>query len=212
MAKTAPRGASPHLAGLLASWPKSSTSWTERHLSGLSASRAGPSTGPVHKLQRNADLLYRAESVPSGKRGRPRKCHGKVDLHDLQRWTLEHQDRRERVFTLAVYAPRFARDLRGVVAQRLDKMGRVQSQAVLCSTDVSMTAEEVQRLYAARFEADRPGRRPAPRGAVWPGRCRSDQDVLLLGQDASRPARCGEAPRGAVFAKTPFCSRQCRSV
>jgi len=108
----------------------------------------------VSKLQRNADLLYRAESVSSGKRGRPRKYHGKVDLHDLERWTLEHEDRRERVFTLVVYAPRFARDLRVVVVQRLDKMGRVQSQAVLCSTDVTMTAEEVQRLYAARFEME----------------------------------------------------------
>ena len=108
----------------------------------------------VSKLQRNADLLYRAVSVPNGKRGRPRKYQGKVDLHDLERWDLEHEDSRERSFTLVVYAPRFGRDLRVVVVQRLDRMGRVQSQAVLCSTDVSMTAEEVQRLYAARFEME----------------------------------------------------------
>jgi len=130
----------------------------------------------VSKLRRNADLLYRAESVPSGGRGRPRKYHGKVDLYDLERWTLEHEDRRERVFTPVVYAPRFARDLCVVVVQRLDKMGRVQSQAVLCSTDVTMTAEEVQRLYAARFEADRPAR------------CRFVQDMEFVFRDAKQYA------------------------
>ena len=142
----------------------------------------------VSKLQRNADLLYRAVSVPNGKRGRPRKYQGKVDLHDLERWDLEHEDSRERSFTLVVYAPRFGRDLRVVVVQRLDRMGRVQSQAVLSSTDVSMTAEEVQRLYAARFEADRPGRRAGPVGAVLLKTCRFVQDMEFVFRDAKQYA------------------------
>lgn len=108
----------------------------------------------VTKLQSNANLLYPFTGTPSKRRGARQKWAGKVNFKDLAGWQSVPGDTGERVWTRVVWAPHFARFLRVVVIERLDRKVQVKAHVVLCSTDTTMPAEEIRALYSARFQLE----------------------------------------------------------
>ena len=118
----------------------------------------------VTKLQSNANLLYPFTGEHARRRGRQQKWAGKVDFLDFSGWASVPAASHERVWTRVVWAPHYARFLRVVVIQRLDRRGTVKAHVVLCSTETTLPAEQIRALYSARFQLEfvfRDAKRPS---------------------------------------------------
>lgn len=108
----------------------------------------------VTKMQRNANLLYPFTGSHPKRRGGRQKWAGKVDFINFDGWASVPGEDRERVWTRVVWAPHYARFLRVVVIQNLDRRGKVSGHVVLCSTDLTLPAEQIRALYSARFRLE----------------------------------------------------------
>lgn len=108
----------------------------------------------VTKLATNANLLIPFTGERPKRRGKPQKWERKVDFVNFEGWTAVPSERHERVWTKVVWAPHFARFLRTVVIQRVSQTGEVMGHVVLCSTDTTMSAEQIRALYSARFQLE----------------------------------------------------------
>ena len=108
----------------------------------------------VTKMQCNANLLYPFTGAHPKRRGGRQKWAGKVDFINFDGWARVPGEDRERVWTRVVWAPRYARLLRVVVIQNVDRRGKVKGHVVLCSTDPTLPAEQIRALYSARFRLE----------------------------------------------------------
>lgn len=110
----------------------------------------------VTRLRGDADLRYlalpRAEGQPR-QIGRPRTYDGKVDFADLSRFecvgALDDQSH-VLLYHAVVNSPHFERDL-GVAVMVNQRTG---DHVVLCSTDVSQSAEEIVAFYRLRYQIE----------------------------------------------------------
>lgn len=59
-------------------------------------------------------------------------------------WTSVPAEVGEQVWTRVVWAPHYGRFLRVVVIQNLDQRGKVSGHIVLCSTDTTLPAQQIQ--------------------------------------------------------------------
>lgn len=107
----------------------------------------------VSKLRKDCDLRYVYEGM-HGKRGRPKKYDGKVDLSDLSRFecVTNHDLENTDVFTQVVFSMITKKKVRVVVLEF--KRGTRKAFAVLFSTNTNMKALDIIRYYKARFQIE----------------------------------------------------------
>ena len=107
----------------------------------------------VSKLRKDCDLRYVYKGM-HGKRGRPKKYDGKVDLSDLSRFdrVTDHDLENTYVFTQEVFSMITKKKIR-VVVLKFDR-GHRKALAVLFSTDPNMQAVDIIRYYKARFQIE----------------------------------------------------------
>ena len=125
------------------------------------------------KMQCNANLLYPFTGSHPKRRGGRQKWAGKVDFINFDGWASVPGEDRERVWTRVVWAPHYARFLRVVVIQNLDRRGKVSGHVVLCSTDPTLPAEQIRALYSARFQLEFVFRDAKQHTALTTGQIRS---------------------------------------
>ncbi len=107
----------------------------------------------ISKLRRDANLRYVFEGEQKA-RGAKRKFDGKVDLADPTRlaWVRELQSGVE-LYTAVVWHVSLKRKIR--LAYLLDRrQSHKPSYAVLFSTDISQSPDEIYRFYKLRFQIE----------------------------------------------------------
>lgn len=77
-----------------------------------------------------------------------------MDFVNWGGWASVPAEAREQVWTRVVWAPHYARFVRVVVIQNLDRRDQVKGHVVLCSTDTTLSAEQIRLLYSARFRLE----------------------------------------------------------
>ena len=103
----------------------------------------------VTLLRRDAALRYLYQGDYKG-RGRPKLYAGRVDYEDLSSFQ-RHDQLREgfEVYSKVVNYAAWGRNIKVVI--KVDCQGK---RRVLCSTDLTLSAEEILNLYEARFQIE----------------------------------------------------------
>ncbi|CAM3469342.1 transposase [Deinococcus saxicola] len=110
----------------------------------------------VGKLRRDAHLKHLFAGPMTARRGRPKKYDGKVSLSDFSRWNVLPWTDACTAYTTVVYAVALKRAVRVVALLWPGKSG--MTLELLFSTDPSMDAATIVRLYRARFALEFPFR------------------------------------------------------
>jgi len=111
----------------------------------------------ITKLRSDANLRFLAHPGERHSRGRPRLYAGKVRFADFDSVSSRFSEEgcladlpHVRIYTAPVNSEHFKRDLRVVVLHN----EREDEYAVLCSTDVDQSAEEVVLFYRLRYQIE----------------------------------------------------------
>ncbi|OLV17479.1 hypothetical protein BOO71_0008722 [Deinococcus marmoris] len=110
----------------------------------------------VGKLRRDASLKHLYPGPKTGRRGRPKKYDGKVSLSDFSRWDVLPWTDVCTAYTTVVYAVGLKRVVRVVALLWPGKSG--MTLELLFSTDPTMGAGTIVKLYRARFAMEFPFR------------------------------------------------------
>lgn len=116
----------------------------------------------VTKLRKDA-FLCEEPPAPTGKRGRPKKYGDKIEINSESSYTfikniepkgVENllplkESEQVKMYTKDVYAPNFGRKLRVVALFQNGKL-----LALLASTDLSLSSEDILLYYQARFQIE----------------------------------------------------------
>ena len=108
----------------------------------------------ISRLRNDADLMYLYYGEPTGKRGRPKKYDGKIDLKDIDRkyFKLVLSNDQTAVYTAIVYSKGFKRNIKLVYEQ--PKSERNKSYLLFFSTDLELGALEILQYYKNRFQIE----------------------------------------------------------
>ncbi len=108
----------------------------------------------ISRLRNDADLMYLYYGEPTGKRGRPKKYDGKIDLKDIDRkyFKLVLSNDQTAVYTAIVYSKGLKRNIKLVYEQ--PKSERNKSYLLFFSTDLELGALEVLQYYKNRFQIE----------------------------------------------------------
>jgi len=92
----------------------------------------------ISRLRDDADLRYICKEPPTGKRGRPRKYSGKINIIDIDKdyFTLISQDEESTVYAAVVYSKALRRNVK-LVHVTYPKANGKDSCKLYFSTDVS---------------------------------------------------------------------------
>lgn len=112
----------------------------------------------VSKLRKDANLkyLYKAPANQPAKRGRLRKFAGKINLKSpdfSQLSFVKDIDEHTAIFTAIVYSVSMERNIRFVYLRHIGKGGK-HSYVLLCSTDLTLSADTIYRYYTSRFQIE----------------------------------------------------------
>jgi hypothetical protein len=103
----------------------------------------------VTLLRRDAALRYLYQGDYNG-RGRPKLYAGRVDYEDLGSFQRDDHLREDsQVYSKVVNYAAWDRNIKVVI--KVDRRG---NRRVLCSTDLSLSAEEILNLYESRFQIE----------------------------------------------------------
>jgi len=110
----------------------------------------------VGKLRRDASLKHLYAGSRTGRRGRPKKYDGQASLSDFSRWDVLPWTDACTAHTTVVYAVGLKRVVRVVALLWPGKSG--MTLELLFSTDPTMDAATIVKLYRARFAMEFPFR------------------------------------------------------
>ena len=113
----------------------------------------------VSRFRDDVNLKYLYTGPKSGKRGRPQKFTGKVDLKNLDMTVFREDCTTEgklvyRMYTAVVWAVSPAREVRVVVVDYEGADKKRQTRKVFFSTDTSMSARDIFDIYRTRFQLE----------------------------------------------------------
>ncbi len=107
----------------------------------------------ISKLRSDAQLRYLYEGGQK-KRGRKRRYDGKVNFHDLSRFTSQATDKPHlHLHTLVVWSLSLKRAIKVVVVVNRQEKKKPR-YVVLFSTDTELEATDIFRYYRARFQIE----------------------------------------------------------
>lgn len=107
----------------------------------------------VGKLRKDSHLRYLYTGEHPKRRGRKKQFDGRVDLLELLRFSSRHKPNQQlELLWCDVNSPCFKRSLRVVVVREYGKP--VSKQRILFSTDMTQDAEEIVKMYSARFQQE----------------------------------------------------------
>jgi hypothetical protein len=109
----------------------------------------------VSRLRDDADLRYLCTEIPTGKRGRPRKYIGKMDIENIDRdyFTYISRDEESLIYAAEVYSKALKRNIL-LVHVTYSKANGKDARKLYFSTDISMDPNDVLLYYHSRFQIE----------------------------------------------------------
>ena len=109
----------------------------------------------ISRLRDDADLKYLCRDNPTGKRGRPRKYSGKINLKDIDAdyFTLVEENKEATIYSAIVYSKGLKRGILLVYVAYNTKNGK-QSIKLYFSTDLEMDPLDVLDIYHSRYQIE----------------------------------------------------------
>jgi len=109
----------------------------------------------VSRLRDDADLRYLCTENPTGKRGRPRKYTGKIDIDNIDKdyFTFISEDDESTIYAGKVYSKALKREIM-IVHVTYSKANGKDARKLYFSTDISMDPNDVLLYYHSRFQIE----------------------------------------------------------
>ena len=109
----------------------------------------------VSRLRDDADMKYLCTNTPTGKRGRPRKYTGKIDISEIDRdyFTFISGDDETTIYAGEVYCKALKRNIM-LVHVTYSKTNGKNARKLYFSTDISMDPNDVLLYYHSRFQIE----------------------------------------------------------
>ena len=113
----------------------------------------------ISRFRDDVNLKYLYSGPKTGKRGRPQKFAGKVDINNLDMNIFSEDYTAEDklvygMYTAVVWAVSLAREVRVVIVDYLDSNKKRQTRKDFFSTDTSMSARDIFDIYRTRFQLE----------------------------------------------------------
>jgi hypothetical protein len=110
----------------------------------------------ITRLRDDASLWYPYKGQKTGKRGRPIKYAGKVNLKnlDLDFFTLFDQSNKYKAYEAVLFSKSLKRWLKVVVAEYLKPNGGIKTTKIYASTDANLSGLKVRKYYQLRFQEE----------------------------------------------------------
>lgn len=109
----------------------------------------------ISRLRDDSVLMYNHYGKPTGKRGRPRKFAGRVNIKNPDTSYFEQEICNEEltIYTAAVYSKAFNREIKLAIAV-FYKEGREVARKLYFSTDLNQQGRQIVRYYRSRFQIE----------------------------------------------------------
>ena len=113
----------------------------------------------ISRFRDDVNLKYLYSGPKTGKRGRPQKFAGKVDINNLDMNVFTEDYTAEgklvyKMYTAVVWAVSLACEVRVVIVDYLDTDKKRQVRKVFFSTVTSMSARDIFDIYRTRFQLE----------------------------------------------------------
>src|SRR5574344_1948483 len=109
----------------------------------------------ISRLRDDVRLKYLYNGPKTGKKGRPKKFTGPVDLRSLDKSIFETTSLEDVILHSAVvWAVSLKRKVKVVIADYIDPEKKTQTRKVLFSTDTDMSAVDIFDIYRTRFQIE----------------------------------------------------------
>ncbi len=113
----------------------------------------------ISRFRDDVNLKYLYSGPKTGKRGRPQKFAGKVDLKNLDMNVFTEDYTAEgklvyKMYTAVVWAVSLGCEVRVVLVDYEDAEKKRQARKVFFSTDPSMSARDIFDIYRTRFQLE----------------------------------------------------------
>ncbi len=108
----------------------------------------------VSRLRIDTNLMYLFKGKPTGKKGRPRKYDGKVNLKEIDKnyFKLEFEYENSKIYSAVVYSKGLKRNIKLVYQELIES--KKKSYLLFFSTDQSQEAKEIFEIYKSRFQIE----------------------------------------------------------
>ncbi len=108
----------------------------------------------ISRFRTDADLMYIYYGEPTGKKGRPKKYDGKVNLKDIDKnyFKLVSKNDQSIIYSATVYSKALKRNINLVYEQLIGKNNK--AYLLFFSTDLKLDALEILRYYKNRFQIE----------------------------------------------------------
>ena len=108
----------------------------------------------ISRFRNDADLMYIYYGEPTGKKGRPKKYEGKVNLKDIDKnyFKLVSKNDQSIIYSATVYSKALKRNINLVYEQLIGKNNK--AYLLFFSTDLKLDALEILRYYKNRFQIE----------------------------------------------------------
>jgi hypothetical protein len=109
----------------------------------------------ISRLRDDADLRYICVEPSTGKKGRPRKYTGKIDIKniDTEYFSLIEQNEESTIYSAIVYSKALKRNIR-LVYVKYTKLKGKQSIKLYFSTDIELNPLDIILFYQSRFQIE----------------------------------------------------------
>ena len=113
----------------------------------------------ISRFRDDVNLKYLYSGPKTGKRGRPQKFVGKVDINnlDMSIFSVDYTAEDKlvyKMYTAVVWAVSLAREVRVVIVDYLDSDKKRQTRKIFFSTDTSISARDIFDIYRTRFQLE----------------------------------------------------------
>jgi hypothetical protein len=109
----------------------------------------------ISRLRDDSVLMYKHYGTPTGKRGRPKKFEGRINIHDLDTTIFVKEICNDDliIYSALVYSKAFKREIKLAVALFL-KDGQQVTRKLYFSTDLEQEGKQIVRYYRSRFQIE----------------------------------------------------------
>jgi hypothetical protein len=109
----------------------------------------------ISRLRDDSVLMYKYYGNPTGKRGRPKKFEGRVNISDLDTTIFVKEICNDDliIYSVPVYSKAFKRDIKLAVALFL-KDGQEVTRKLYFSIDLQQEGKQIVRYYRSRFQIE----------------------------------------------------------
>jgi len=109
----------------------------------------------ISRLRDDSVLMYKHYGKPTGKRGRPRKFEGRVNINnpDTNYFEKEICNEELTIYTAIVHSKAFRRDIKLAIAV-FSKKGQEVTRKLYFSTDLQQEGKQIVQYYRSRFQIE----------------------------------------------------------